>query len=76
MINDGDWQDKLEGLLIAAGTPGMKQMDIVKKMKNTASAEVIEEYLMALASDGKVQRFTVMTRGRSSRIWRATAALV
>jgi hypothetical protein len=71
-----EWHQELEQLLIRAGTTGLKQKEIIIKMQGYTTAEPIEEYLMALASEGKVQRFTVQTRGRPTKIWRATSAML
>lgn len=71
-----DWGQDLELFLIRAGVTGVKQMDIVRKFQNVAGAEELEDYLMALASEDKVQRFTVPCKGRSYKLWRATVKLV
>lgn len=68
------WQEQLVDILIAAGTEGLGQREIVKKLENLCLAEDILpelEYLLN-CTPPKVQKFTVPTKGRPKTVWRAT----
>lgn len=70
----GTWQDHLQGILVEAGTEGIGQREIVKKLENVARAEDIVyelEFLLNLKPP-KVQKFSVPTKGRPKTVWRAT----
>lgn len=68
------WQDHLHDLLVEAGTEGLGQREIVKKLENLCRADDILnelEYLLA-CNPQKVQKFLVPTKGRPKTVWRAT----
>ncbi len=68
------WQEALREILIAAGTDGLGQREIIKKLENVALAEDIvpELEFMKAMDPPKVQSFTVPTKGRPKTVWRAT----
>ncbi len=70
----GTWQEHLQAILIEAGTEGISQREIVKKLENVALAEDIKFELDFLlnCNPPKVQKFIVPTKGRSKTVWRAT----
>lgn len=77
-ITVGTWQEHLQGILIEAGTEGMSQRDIVKKLENVALAEDIIPELEFLLNckPPKVQKFNVPTKGRPKTVWRATTHIL
>lgn len=69
------WQDLLLETLISKGTVGIKQRDITTRFRTWATADELVSYLETLWQEGKVQRFTITTKGRPMTIWRATEGL-
>lgn len=70
-----DWHEVLREFLIAAGTNGRKQKEIVARLQPYVAADEIEPYLTLLQSERKVQKFRVPPSkrgGRPSTVWRAT----
>lgn len=65
-----DWRDKLADMLIMAGTTGLYQSVIVKRLDGHVGAALLLEHLEALRAENKVQRF-----GKIPTIWRATTLL-
>lgn len=72
------WQEGLQRALIEAGTNGLAQREIIKKLENVALAEeIIPELEYLLACDPpKVQKFIVKTKGRPKTVWRATTHIL
>ncbi len=73
-----DWQAELRDFLIAGGTNGWGQKEIVKKMESIAQADDIRDELLFLLNcdPPKVQKFVVPTKGRPKTIWRATVHIL
>lgn len=74
----GTWQAALVEILVAAGTDGIQQREILKKLENVALRDdIVPELEFLLAEDPpKVQRFTVPTKGRPATVWRATVHIL
>jgi len=72
------WQDAIRQVLINAGSEGMGQREIIKKLEHVAVAdEVLPELEFLLnCSPPKVQKFTVPTKGRPKTVWRATVHIL
>lgn len=70
----GVWQDIMRDILVEAGTIGLGQRELVKKMENYVLVDDIVNELEFLlnCNPPKVQKFTVKTRGRPKTVWRAT----
>ena len=68
------WQEQLHDVLVAAGTEGLGQREIIKKLENIAKADDIVPELEFLLNcvPPKVQKFNVPTKGRPKTVWRAT----
>ena len=74
-----DWTDALEQKLIDAGLTGIDHSDILRQFDRRYSgvtADDITAHLEALQSEQKVQSFSIPTRGRPKRVWRATTELL
>lgn len=70
----GTWQDHLRDILVEAGTEGIAQREILKKLENVTRADEIRYELEFLlnCNPPKVQKFNVATKGRPKTVWRAT----
>ena len=71
-----DWREWLAQRLIAAGTNGLKQRDLVYPLRDQVEAGEITEHLEVLKELGKVQKFKMKTKGRPATIWRATTLIL
>lgn len=73
-----DWREELQRFLITGRTTGRKQTDIVERLQNWATSDLILDELNALRAEEKVQKFRPPSngRGRSPTIWRATTKLL
>lgn len=73
-----NWQEALVKVLIHAGTEGIGQREIVKKLEHVALAEDIipELEFHAAKIPPAVQKFTVPTKGRPKTVWRATVHIL
>lgn len=72
------WQESLRTVLVEAGTEGIGQREIIKKLEHVAVAdEVLPELEFLLNCDPpRVQKFTVPTKGRPKTVWRATVHIL
>jgi hypothetical protein len=73
-----DWREELQRYLIAAGTNGKKQTDIVIRLQNWVTRDEVVAELEALLAEKKVQKFKPQTvgRGKAPTIWRATVLIL
>lgn len=74
----GQWQDQLVECLLAAGTVGKKQTELVLRFKNIVKTAELTNELEAMLGVRKVQKFSVPSpngKGRQTIVWRATNEL-
>lgn len=71
------WHETLIGYLIEAGTVGRSQSEILTRLGHKVTRGEIMEFLEALKSVGKVQRFEIghEAAGRPRNMWRATTKI-
>lgn len=71
-----EWRDKLRSFLIQGGTDGRLQRDIIFYMQHYATAVELNSHMEAWRIEGKVEKFSVPTRGRPATVWRANTTLL
>lgn len=71
-----DWREKLRDFLISGGTDGRLQSEILVYLANVAVTDEVVTHLEAWRVEGKVDRYTIPSKGRPSTKWRATTRLL
>lgn len=75
----GQWQDQLVECLLAAGTVGKRQTDLILRFKNHVKVAELNNELEAMHAARKIQKFEVPNpggKGRRAILWRATTELL
>lgn len=73
-----DWREQLVQFLITGGIQGRSQSEVLAKLQDYATADMIRNELDGLHLEDKVQRFDIPsseTGGRAKIIWRATTKI-
>jgi hypothetical protein len=65
-----DWQVRITQLLIAGGTTGVRQGELISKVKKDAGDGEVLAFLRVLAAEKKVQKFILPGQ---IAVWRATS---
>lgn len=72
VIPGSEWRDKLVQVLVQYSEAGIRHTEILHKFQAVANAEELTGELEGLWKDGKVDQYSMPTKGKHAKIWRAT----